>query len=81
MAYGDSKDFRGSTIQIKFQGLCQGNGAASAGWGVVSITILGAHKREGHGGQFICPITKMTGHLAAILFVDDTDLIHINMAQ
>ena len=80
-AYGDSRDFRRNSIQIKFQGLCQGNGAAPAGWAVISITILGAHKREGHGGHFICPITKMTEHLAVILFVDDTDLIHIDMAQ
>ena len=39
-AYGDSTDFKGSSIEVKFQGLCQGNGAASAGWGVISITIL-----------------------------------------
>ena len=24
-AYGDSKEFVGSTIEVKFQGLCQGN--------------------------------------------------------
>jgi hypothetical protein len=26
-AYGDSKNFRGSKIEVKYQGLCQGNGA------------------------------------------------------
>lgn len=31
-AYGDSTNFRGSKIEIKYQGLCQGNGAAPAGW-------------------------------------------------
>ena len=78
-AYGDSKNFRGSTIQVKFQGLCQGNGAASAGWAVISIVIVGAHKREGHGGHFVCPISKLSAHLSAILFVDDTDLLHIDL--
>ena len=78
-AYGDSKDFAGSTVEIKTQGLCQGNGAAPAGWAVISITILNAHKRKGHGGQFVCPISALRSHLAAILFVDDTDLVHINM--
>ena len=78
-AYGDSKEFAGSTIEVKYQGLCQGNGAAPAGWAVISITIIGAHKRKGHGGYFVCPISKLEGHLAAILFVDDTDLIHIRM--
>ena len=29
----------------------------------------------------MCPISQQTGHLAAILFVDDSDLIHINMDQ
>ena len=78
-AYGDSKEFVGSSIEVKFQGLCQGNGAAPAGWAVISITIIGAHKRKGHGGFFVCPISKLTGDLAAIIFVDDTDLIHIRM--
>ena len=45
------------------------------------MTILGAHKREGHGGHFVCPITKMTEYFAAILFVDDTDLIHLDMSR
>ena len=78
-AYGDSKNFSGSTIEVKFQGFCQGNGAAPASWAVVSITIVAAHKKKGHCAHFVCPISKITGHLAAILFVDDTDLLHINL--
>ena len=77
-AYGDSKNFRGHKIAVKFQGLCQGNGAAPAGWAVISIVILEAHKRKGHGGHFVCPISRRTGHLSAILFVDDNNLIHID---
>ena len=46
-AYGDSKRFRGSKMRVKFQGLlCQGNGTAPAGWAVISIVILGSHKRK-----------------------------------
>ena len=56
--YGDSKNFRGSKLEGKFQGLCQGNGAAPAGWAVVSTSILGVHKRKGHGAHFICPISR-----------------------
>ena len=78
-AYGDSTHCAGSTIELKFQGLCQGNGAAPAGWAVISITILDAHKRKGHGGHFVCPISNLSGHLAAILFVDDTDILHIDL--
>jgi hypothetical protein len=48
--YGDSKNIRGHKILVKFQfqGLCQENGAAPVGWAVISIVILGAHKKKGH---------------------------------
>ena len=49
-AYGDSKEYVGSRVEVKFQGLCQGNGAAPAGWAVISITIINAHKIKVHGG-------------------------------
>ena len=38
-----------------------------------------AHKRKGHGGHFVCPIFNLTRHIAALLFVYDTDIIHINI--
>ena len=78
-SYGDPKEYVSSTIEVKFQVLCQGNGAAPAGWAVIKITIINSHKRKGHRGHFICPISRREGHLAAIIFVNDTDLIHINM--
>ena len=46
---------------------------------MISITILNAHKKKGHKAHFRCPISRKTGHLAAILFVGDNELIHINM--
>ena len=78
-ALGDSRNFRGSKIEIKYQGLCQGNGAAPAGWAAISITILSAHKKKGHSATFMCPMTNKVVKLAAILYVDDCDLIHIEM--
>jgi len=80
-AFGDSQNFAGSTIHIKTQGLCQGNGASPAGWCVISITILRAHGKKGHGAKFMAPISHIRSRLSAILFVDDTDLIHINMER
>ena len=80
-AYGYSKECVGSTIEVKFQWIWQGNGPAPSGWAVISITIINAHQRKGHGRHLICPISRREGHLAAILFVDDTDLIHIDMNQ
>ena len=51
-AYRDSNNYRGHKVSVKLQGLCQGNGAAPAGWAVISITILNANKKKGHGGKF-----------------------------
>ena len=79
--FGDSTSFSGGGISIKTQGLCQGNGAAPAGWAVISICIIGAHRKKGHGAKFLCPITQLQHHLSAILYVDDTDLLHINMTK
>lgn len=80
-AYGDSTSAAGSHIEVKTQGLCQGNGAAPAGWAVVSITILHAHKKKGHGMKILCPISQLKGHVAAILYVDDTDVIHLDLGN
>jgi hypothetical protein len=48
----NSKSFAGGCIGIKTQGLTQGNGASLAGWAVISICILGAHGKKGHGAKF-----------------------------
>lgn len=80
-AYGDSKNFANSTIEVKYQGLCQGNGLAPAGWALISITMLNAHKRRGHTATFRCPVSKVVKNLCAILFVDDCDLLHIAMTK
>jgi hypothetical protein len=65
--FGDSKSFSGSGISIKTQGLTQGNRASQGGWAVISICILGAHGKKGHGAKFYCPITNLQHHLSAIL--------------
>jgi hypothetical protein len=79
--FGDSTKFAGGGIRIKTQGLTQGNGASLAGWAVISIIILNAHGKKGHGEKIVCPITKLTSHLSAILYVDNTDLLHINLEE
>jgi hypothetical protein len=66
----------GIGVSIETQGLCQGNGASPAGWAMVSICIISAHKKKGHGAHFTCPITKLTSHNAN---VGDTDLAHFRM--
>jgi hypothetical protein len=63
------------------QGLCQGNGAAPAGWAVVSIIILHAYKRKGKGMKIVCPVSMLNSHVAAVLNVDDTDVIHLDLGK
>ena len=77
-AFGDSDKAVGSRIHLKTQGFMQGNRASPAGWTVVSIAILHAHKQQGHGAQFQCPISAQTQDLSCILYVDDNDLIHMS---
>jgi hypothetical protein len=79
--FGDSTSFAGGGISIKTQGMCQRNGASPAGWAVISICILNVRGRRGHGAKFICPVTRLQKHLSAILYVDDTDIIHINLTR
>ncbi len=71
----------GSTVSVKFQGYCQGSGSAPAGWAVIKVIILRAHKRKGYGATFVCPVSRRVYKLAAILFVDDTDIIHMRHAH
>jgi hypothetical protein len=79
--FEDSKSFAEGGISIKTQELCQGNGASPAGWAVISICILRAHGKKGQGAKFLCPITKLQHDLSAILYVEDTDLLHINLTK
>ena len=78
-AFGDSKDFAGSTIKIKTQGLGQGNGGAPKGWCVITITILRAHGKKGHGATLMAPVSRVRQKISTILFVNNNDLLQINM--
>jgi hypothetical protein len=43
--------------------------------------ILKARGKKGHGAKFVCPISKLVSHLSGIIYVDDTDLLHINLEE
>jgi hypothetical protein len=79
VGFGDSKKFVSAEGSIKTQGMCQGNGAALTGWTVDSIAMIQAHKWKGHNVHLQCPITNKTIHLAGTLFVDDTNLEHLDL--
>jgi hypothetical protein len=75
--YRISKDFAGSSIEIKTQGLGQGNGASQAGWCMISIMILWAHGVKENSTQFIVSMSQVRRSLLAILHVDG----HLNMER
>ncbi len=79
--FGDSKSFAGGGVSVKTQGLTQRNDVSSASWAVISICIIGAHGKKDHGAKFIRPITHLKHHLSAILYVDNTDLLHIGLSK
>ena len=80
-AFGDSKELLGACVELKTQGYMQGNGAAPASWAIVSIAIMIVHKWQEHGVTFLCPITNAGQNAVAIMYVDDTDLLHLNMSM
>jgi hypothetical protein len=41
--------------------------------------ILRVHGDKGHGACFLAPLSHMRRSLLAILYVDNTDLLHLNM--
>ena len=46
---------------------------------MISIVILRALGAKGHGAHFIAPMSLVCRSLSAILYVNDTDLLHNNM--
>eukprot|EP00956_Cyclotella_meneghiniana_P026843 scaffold59065_cov116-Cyclotella_meneghiniana.AAC.1 len=62
-----------------FNGLGQGSGGAPPAWQVVSSLMLGAYKHRGYGMSPRCDWSRMVRKIAvaAILFVDDCDLLHM----
>ncbi len=84
--YDNLKGFAGGNMgfsRFAFKkGMCQGNGVSPAAWTVISILpIISAHKNKGHGAHLIAPISGSTCHLAGGLFVDNTNLFHVNMCK
>ena len=66
----------GGTPQSGCMGLMQGSGAAPGVWTAVSTIILGAYKQCGYGAHLVGGWSNEQISLSALLYVDDTDLLH-----
>ena len=74
--FGLSKYSYGGTPDSISMGLTQGSGASPGAWSAISTVIVGAYKHQGYGAQFYSGWSGTDVNLAALLYVDDTDLLH-----
>jgi hypothetical protein len=75
--YGESAEMYGGIDEDRTLGLGQGNAAAGSGFMTLSAQIVNAYLRDGHGSRTMTNYTFRLFVLAAVLYVDDTDLIHM----
>ncbi len=74
--FGESKQSYGGTHKQRLAGYGQGNAASAPGFTGLSSLIVKAYHRDGYGAQIYSSYYKGLLLLAAIMYVDDTDLIH-----
>jgi hypothetical protein len=74
--FGESKQSNGGTHEQRLAGYGQGNAASGPGFTALSSLIVKAYLHEGHGAQIYSSYYKRLLLLAAVMYVDDTDLIH-----
>ena len=74
--FGESKQSYGGTHEQRLAGYGQGNAASGPGFTALSSLIVKAYLREGHGAQIYSSYYTRLLLLAAVMYVDDTDLIH-----
>ena len=78
--YGDSSFYMDNNGSLRpFQGILQGNGTAPTTWVVISAVLIQMLKEAGNGGHFKETIAGLYHHITGFAFVDDTDLIALNM--
>ena len=64
------------TLDDPIAGLGQGNCMAPPGFLALSSMIVRAYRRMGHGARLTSVMSVRMFLLAAIMYVDDTDLLH-----
>ncbi len=74
--FGESKQSYGETHEQRLAGYGQGNAASGTGFTALSFLIVKAYLRDGYGAQIYLSYYKQLLLLAAVMYVDDTDLIH-----
>ncbi len=76
-AFERSKTTFGGTKWDPLMGLGQGNGTAPPGFLAVCTLMINVYRRLGHGTEFVGAWLRDAFMLAAVLYVDDSDLLHM----
>lgn len=74
--FGISAEGYGGTPDNPFMGLSQGSCASPPVWVAISTMIVLAYRQQGHGVVIRTAWSGVKWIIAAILYVDDTDLLH-----
>jgi hypothetical protein len=74
--FGKSKTSYGGSIEECLAGYGQGNVAAGPGFTAMSLLIVNAYLRDGYGAQINSSYYKQLLLLAAVMYLDNTDLVH-----
>jgi len=74
--FGESTDSYGGTSSSPNSGLGQGSGASPPAFLALSSLIVNAYRRMGHGARIRSSYLSWLFILAAVMYVDDTDLLH-----
>jgi hypothetical protein len=75
--FGESAKSYGGSNKDCILGLEQGNAAAGPGFIALSSLILNAYLHKGHGTRQVSSFIQHLLVLAAVIYVDDTDLPHM----
>lgn len=73
-AHGMSTNYYSDTEGMPFQGAVQGSSAAPTLWVIISIFLVRCSCSKKIATEISTPILKIILPLAALIFVDDTDL-------
>ena len=74
--FGKSAESYGGTDASPNSGLGQGSGASPPGFMALSLLIVNAYRRLGHGAKILSSYTARLFHVSAVIYVDDTNLLH-----
>jgi hypothetical protein len=74
--YGESPLSYGGSKCDRTLGLGHGNAAAGPGCLALSLQIVCAYVRNGHRSQTVTSYSSTSSNLAAVIYVDDADLVH-----